>query len=230
MASTQIFFNYPTYTKNFNMYEYCDDGYSDDSYSDYEDEIEYSLQQQDKLEQCISGNSGRSSGGVGSSSANKNNNTSSSNNSGNVSQTKSTPLLKNTNGKLSSNNQIKSVDQILEELEKQENKHIKHNVEKAVKLSSTEKEEILKRETENIKKERLPSSEEVYNRIKWEFNSKVENFTIYYEDRFDGLVSSSFKEFEYDVIPHHRIQMFKYKDTVIYSRKERIYSFDAAYN
>ncbi|EGC33003.1 hypothetical protein DICPUDRAFT_81210 [Dictyostelium purpureum] len=220
MASTQIHFSYPTYS-NQNTQDSYDD-YSDEDYSDYENEIEYSLEQQDKLEWGINGG-GRMSGSSGSSKKTSNINTNATKPAANTTKVSPTPSP-------SSSNQIKSVEQILDEIEqKQELKNKKPEIEKTQKLSSSEKEEILKRETENVKKERLPSSEEVYNRIKWEFSSKVEDFSILYEDRFDGLISASFKDFEYDVIPSHRIQMFKYKDFVIYSRKERIYNFNDVY-
>ncbi|EGC33989.1 hypothetical protein DICPUDRAFT_153876 [Dictyostelium purpureum] len=132
-----------------------------------------------------------------------------------------------------------SDEKALEDLEKEEQQerlkrkaNRKNTKKTATKLTTEEEEEILKKETENCKKERLPSSEEIYNRIKFDIPEGVEaknhikDFTICYIDRFSShLMSISYPEFEYGVVPLHRIQLFKYKDTIVWDRQQRFYQF-----
>jgi len=95
-------------------------------------------------------------------------------------------------------------------------------------LSASEVQEILDKETECTKKKRLPSSEEVYNRIKWEapaYGIDVDTFIIGYVDRFVDLMKVPFSSFEIGVIPLHRVMKIYYQDKIIWDRKERLFEF-----
>ncbi|KAN0016007.1 hypothetical protein ACTFIU_005957 [Dictyostelium citrinum] len=98
---------------------------------------------------------------------------------------------------------------------------------KTKKLTKSEVQSIIDDEIENKKKERLPSSEEVYNRILYDdlIKDKVDDFTIFYEDRFDGIKKAAFKSFEFGVVPLHRIKKISYLNTIVWDRNERIYDF-----
>ncbi|EFA82401.1 hypothetical protein PPL_04826 [Heterostelium album PN500] len=114
-----------------------------------------------------------------------------------------------------------------------------------------------KSEDENVldeKKSRLPSSEEIYNRIKvryttiycksqliyliwlititWEasMNTDVDDFTILYEDRFIGLMEVAFSKFELGAIPLHRVKSYKYKNNLIWDRPSRFMNFPAEFD
>ncbi|EGG20926.1 hypothetical protein DFA_00793 [Cavenderia fasciculata] len=77
------------------------------------------------------------------------------------------------------------------------------------------------------KKARLPSAEEIYNRIKWDVSmvENVDNFQIGYEDRFDGIKFVIFSEFEIGVIPLHRVKQFKHNEKLVWDRASRLYDF-----
>ncbi|KAN0029698.1 hypothetical protein ACTA71_007833 [Dictyostelium dimigraforme] len=100
-------------------------------------------------------------------------------------------------------------------------------INKTKKLTKSEVQSIIDDEIENKKKERLPSSEEVYNRILYDdiLKDKSEDIIILYEDRFDGLKKATFKSFEFGIVPLHRIKQFSYLDKIFWDRKERIYDF-----
>ncbi|KAM9992550.1 hypothetical protein ACTFIY_010001 [Dictyostelium cf. discoideum] len=115
---------------------------------------------------------------------------------------------------------------------KKQNKHEELNetieeTNKTKKLTKSEVQSIIDDEIENKKKERLPSSEEVYNRILYDhlLKDKMDDFTIFYEDRFDGLKRAAFKSFEFGVVPLHRIKKISYLNTIVWDRIERIYDF-----
>jgi len=82
-----------------------------------------------------------------------------------------------------------------------------------------------KEETPN--KKRLHTSEEVYNRVKWDSRYNSAEFVIVYEDRFKGLIEIPFEDFrdnadEVESVPFHRVWYFKHNDKVVWDRKERI--------
>eukprot|EP01133_Synstelium_polycarpum_P001186 gene1186-1364_t len=76
---------------------------------------------------------------------------------------------------------------------------------------------------------RLPSAEEIYNRIKWDMSavSNIDDYSVGYEDRFIGIMEVRFNEFELGVIPLHRVRIFKYQDNIIWNRNTKEMNFPA---
>ena len=81
------------------------------------------------------------------------------------------------------------------------------------------------------KKSSMKTAKDVVNRILWDESLPVHQFTIGYLDRFRGIIEKSFSEFswedlasvDFDVfaIPQHRIQYFKYRDVIVWEKKNR---------
>jgi len=69
---------------------------------------------------------------------------------------------------------------------------------------------------------KMRTSIEAYNRIRWDKSLNVAEFTIGYEDRFDGVVESPFMDFNTSEIPFHRIRFFKHNGKLVYDRVLRI--------
>ena len=74
---------------------------------------------------------------------------------------------------------------------------------------------------------------DVIHRIQWDENLSREFFKVGYIDRFKGVVEEPFSKFsnwgdlasaEYEAlaIPQHRIQYFKYKDTRVWDKVDRV--------
>ncbi|EAL69964.1 hypothetical protein DDB_G0274143 [Dictyostelium discoideum AX4] len=97
---------------------------------------------------------------------------------------------------------------------------------KTKKLTKLEVKSIIEKETDLKKKERLPSSIEVYNRILHDeqLKDKIQDFIITYEDRFDGLCDSELLKLD-EAIPFHRIRQIRYLNQIVWSRSERFYDF-----
>jgi poly(A) polymerase Pap1/uncharacterized protein (UPF0248 family)/2'-5' RNA ligase/endonuclease/exonuclease/phosphatase family metal-dependent hydrolase len=84
-----------------------------------------------------------------------------------------------------------------------------------------------KEKESEITKKRLHTSEEVYNRVKWDSRYNSAEFVIVYEDRFKGLVEIPFEDFrdnadEVESVPFHRVWYFKHNGKVVWDRKERM--------
>jgi uncharacterized protein (UPF0248 family) len=84
-----------------------------------------------------------------------------------------------------------------------------------------------KEKESEITKKRLHTSEEVYNRVKWDSRYNCAEFVIVYEDRFKGLVEIPFEDFrdnadEVESVPFHRVWYFKHNGKVVWDRKERM--------
>ncbi|KAN0003274.1 hypothetical protein ACTFIZ_009447 [Dictyostelium cf. discoideum] len=99
---------------------------------------------------------------------------------------------------------------------------------KTKKLTKLEVKSIIEKETDLKKKERLPSSIEVYNRILHDeqLKDKIQDFIITYEDRFDGLCDSELLKLD-EAIPFHRIRQFRHLNQIVWSRSERFYDFSS---
>ncbi|KAN0018163.1 hypothetical protein ACTFIU_010776 [Dictyostelium citrinum] len=102
------------------------------------------------------------------------------------------------------------------------------NNNKTKKLTKSEVKSIIEKETDTKKKERLPSSIEVYNRILHDeqLKDKIQDFIITYEDRFDGLCDVEFLKLD-EAIPFHRIRQFRHLNQIVWSRSERFYDFSS---
>lgn len=79
----------------------------------------------------------------------------------------------------------------------------------------------------------MKTSMDVINRIMWDENLPAQFFFVGYLDRFLGVVEEPFAKFshwgdlasaDYEAlaIPQHRIQYFKYKDTKVWDKVERL--------
>ncbi|KAM9966817.1 hypothetical protein ACTFIR_007048 [Dictyostelium discoideum] len=97
---------------------------------------------------------------------------------------------------------------------------------KTKKLTKLEVKSIIEKETDIKKKERLPSSIEVYNRILHDgkLKDKIQDFIITYEDRFDGLCDSELLKLD-EAIPFHRIRQIRHLNQIVWSRSKRFYDF-----
>ncbi|KAM9965287.1 hypothetical protein ACTFIW_005099 [Dictyostelium discoideum] len=102
------------------------------------------------------------------------------------------------------------------------------NNNKTKKLTKLEVKSIIEKETDVKKKERLPSSIEVYNRILHDekLKDKIQDFIITYEDRFDGLCDVELLKLD-EAIPFHRIRQFRHLNQIVWSRSERFYDFSS---
>lgn len=82
---------------------------------------------------------------------------------------------------------------------------------------------------------RMRTPMDVVNRIVWDDGLDEADFTVGYEDRFDGLVERPFTTFDWTTelcdaapwsdqlaIPKHRIWYFKYREYVVWDRRERV--------
>jgi len=110
---------------------------------------------------------------------------------------------------------------------------------------STEKNEITKKSAmserfpsadeslvSDSKKQSMKTATDVISRIQWDDDLPTEDFIVGYIDRFIGIVEKSFNSFSWEdiasvdystlAIPKHRIQYFKYKDTVIWDKRSRL--------
>ena len=84
----------------------------------------------------------------------------------------------------------------------------------------------------NSKKKSMKTASDVISRIQWDDDLPTEDFTVGYLDRFVGIVEKSFNSFSWEdiasvdystlAIPKHRIQYFKYKDTVVWDKRSRL--------
>ncbi|KAN0044691.1 hypothetical protein ACTA71_006210 [Dictyostelium dimigraforme] len=103
-----------------------------------------------------------------------------------------------------------------------------NNNNKTKKLTKSEVKSIIAKETDVKKKERLPSSIEVYNRIihDEQLKDKIQDFIIAYEDRFDGLIEVELLKLD-EAIPFHRIRQFRHLNQIVWSRSERFYDFSS---
>ncbi|KAK5576740.1 hypothetical protein RB653_007884 [Dictyostelium firmibasis] len=97
---------------------------------------------------------------------------------------------------------------------------------KTKKLTKSEINSIIEKEIDTKKKERLPSSIEVYNRIihDGKLKDKIQDFIITYEDRFEGLCNIELLKLDNE-IPFHRIKQIRYLNQIVWSRSERFYDF-----
>lgn len=67
---------------------------------------------------------------------------------------------------------------------------------------------------------RLPTSQEIYARIRWDPGLCADWITIVYEDRERGLQEITFAAFQPDGdIPWHRVRRFRCGDTVVWDRQ-----------
>jgi uncharacterized protein (UPF0248 family) len=85
-----------------------------------------------------------------------------------------------------------------------------------------------KNEEEEQQKILMRTSEDVFNRIKWDEKYNKHETKIGYEDRFVGIMEASFDSWaDRDVssetfIPWHRVQYFKVGTQIIWDRKNKI--------
>ena len=81
-------------------------------------------------------------------------------------------------------------------------------------------------------KKRLTPADEIFNRILWDESLEREDFVIGYIDRFTGLQEIDLIHFVTiknasanqvcPPIPFHRVQYFKYRDTKVWDKTERL--------
>ncbi|KAH3816270.1 leukocyte receptor cluster member 9-like [Dreissena polymorpha] len=82
------------------------------------------------------------------------------------------------------------------------------------------------------KKPPMKTSMDVVKRILWDENLERDQFLVGYLDRIDGLKEKYFNAFSWEdiasvdytvlAIPKHRIQYFKYKDTIVWDKRCRL--------
>ncbi|THD18994.1 Leukocyte receptor cluster member 9 [Fasciola hepatica] len=82
------------------------------------------------------------------------------------------------------------------------------------------------------KKPPMRTAMDVVKRIMWDDKIPESLITIGYEDRFLGILEKPFDEFSWEPldtldyysfgVPEHRIQYFKYRDTIVWDKRERL--------
>jgi len=204
----------------------------DDYYSSDEEYDSDFLDLQDQLEYKMNGGYRSSSSASAIGGSNKSVLSTSSSSQQPTKKQQSTNVVKNSKSSSISNTTIvKSIFRHVEQNNEQDvDDGSKKQKEKQVSnhLSALQVQEILDKETKESKKKRLPSSEEVYNRIKWEaptYGIDVDSFTICYSDRFVDLIKVKFSAFEIGIIPLHRVMKVYYQDKIIWDRKDRLFEF-----
>jgi len=75
---------------------------------------------------------------------------------------------------------------------------------------------------DSCQKKKLRTSEDIFNRIKWDPRYDSSDFLVCYEDRFAGLLEVPFDDFDTENIPFHRIWVIKQNGEVVWDRKNRI--------
>lgn len=89
-----------------------------------------------------------------------------------------------------------------------------------------------KKSSFNTKKKSMRTAIDVINRILWDNSLPTEDFIVGYLDRFIGVIEKPFSAFSWEdlasvdynvlAIPKHRIQYFKYKQTKIWDKNDRM--------
>ena len=87
----------------------------------------------------------------------------------------------------------------------------------------------------NSKKDKMRTATEVISRILWDPDLPSEEFSVGYLDRFIGILEKPFKEFSWEdistvganvlAVPKHRIQYFKYKDLIVWDKRNQTDNF-----
>lgn len=85
------------------------------------------------------------------------------------------------------------------------------------------------------KKDKMRTATEVISRILWDPDLPSEEFSVGYLDRFIGIIEKPFKEFSWEdiasvganvlAVPKHRIQYFKYKDLIVWDKRNQTDNF-----
>jgi uncharacterized protein (UPF0248 family) len=78
--------------------------------------------------------------------------------------------------------------------------------------------------------DKLPTSEEICNRLIWDEQYREHEYSVVYEDRFVGMQEesvSTFRAGKSDVqndafVPWHRVWEFKHKGVLVWDRKQRL--------
>jgi len=81
-------------------------------------------------------------------------------------------------------------------------------------------------EDEEYQKEysKFPGADKIYHKIIWDEHLKEDDFSVIYEDRFEGNIEEPFcifKELKED-IPFHRIRFYKQNGEIVWGRKDKI--------
>ncbi|KAL0484853.1 Leng9 [Acrasis kona] len=71
----------------------------------------------------------------------------------------------------------------------------------------------------------VATQKSIIDRIKWDDDLDVKDFTIGYLDRFSGIIESDMVVHDFSEIPLHRIHYFKYKGTLVWDRKTKLNKF-----
>ncbi|GMH33487.1 hypothetical protein BSKO_01321 [Bryopsis sp. KO-2023] len=74
---------------------------------------------------------------------------------------------------------------------------------------------------EGSPKHSMRTALDVINRIRWDSNLDIRDFTVAYLDRFVGVIEGPFNSFDWEdlMFPQHRVQYFKYKNEVIWDKR-----------
>ena len=71
---------------------------------------------------------------------------------------------------------------------------------------------------------------DVYNRILWDENLDVRDFTVGFVDvdpitKIKGVKEVNVKDYDTDVVPMHNIRFFKYRGQIVWDRVEKVDNF-----
>jgi len=81
-------------------------------------------------------------------------------------------------------------------------------------------------EEEEYQKEysKFPGADKIYHKIIWDEHLDQDEFSVIYEDRFEGNIEEPFCIFQElkEDIPFHRIRFFKKDGEIVWGRKDKI--------
>lgn len=74
-----------------------------------------------------------------------------------------------------------------------------------------------------MKKEKLRTAKNIIDKIQWDENVEKKDFRVGYLDKYTGILEISFDELmETTEIKDYRIEYFKRKGEIVWSKKDRI--------
>eukprot|EP00727_Mastigamoeba_balamuthi_P000715 m51a1_g10640 hypothetical protein (1092) ;mRNA; r:11564-15406 len=72
------------------------------------------------------------------------------------------------------------------------------------------------------KKEKMRTSSDVFNRVRWDPSFNPAEWTVGYEDRFLGMMEVPLEEYDTENIPFHRVWLFKRRGEIVWDRENRV--------
>ena len=68
----------------------------------------------------------------------------------------------------------------------------------------------------------MRTAEDVIKRIKWDPDTRQEDWSIGYIDRFKGIMEDPFVGFNWEDVVQHRIQYFRYRGHIVWDKRKKL--------